>query len=132
MNTNACLLFAGSCDGYTEINQPWRNLNFSATVFTGYSTNDTDFLDTWLRFTGFGGDSLVASCVKVQIYATQIPIFLSFSLPTNASLYPINGTASGCNGLTFPVSVGLCPGGFYVYRPLAPLPAANMIYVTSE
>ncbi|XP_030591496.1 adhesion G protein-coupled receptor E1-like [Archocentrus centrarchus] len=130
MKTNACLLLAGSCDGYTTIDEPWRNRNFSATSFTGYSKNDTQFLGNWLRFTGIGGDRVVTSCVSVQTGGTHVPIYVAFSLPTNESLTPTNGTAKGCNSLTFPVSVALCPGGFYVYKPLALLPAVNMIYVT--
>lgn len=127
------MLFVGSCDGYTAINEPWRNRAFFAsTTFYGYSQNDTNFLDKWLRFTGIGGDTVVTSCVTVQPGATLVPIFISFPLPTNLSLYPTNGTAQGCNGKSFSVSVALCPEGFYVYKPVDPLPAPNMVYVTSE
>lgn len=126
------MLFAGSCDGYIEINEPWRNRAFASTPFTGYSQNDTDFLGKWLRFTGIGGDTVITSCLTVQTGATLVPIFIPFPLPTNLSLYPTNGTAKGCNKNSFLVSVALCPGEFYVYKPEDKLPAPNMVYVTCE
>ncbi|CAI5675112.1 unnamed protein product [Oreochromis niloticus] len=127
----SCDFPPGSCDGYTAINEPWRNRAFFAsTTSTGFSQNDTNFLDKWLRFTGIGGDTVVTSCVTVQTSATLVPIFIPFPLPTNLSLYPTNGTAQGCNDKSFSLSVALCPGGFYVYKPVDPLPAPNMVYVT--
>lgn len=126
------MLFAGSCDGYIEINEPWRNRAFASTPFTGYSQKDTYFLGEWLRFTGIGGDTVITSCLKVQTGATLVPIFIPFPLPTKLSLYPTNGTAKGCNEKSFLVSVVLCPGEFYVYKPEDKLPAPDMVYVTCE
>uniref|UniRef100_A0A3P8NK54 Adhesion G protein-coupled receptor E8 n=1 Tax=Astatotilapia calliptera TaxID=8154 RepID=A0A3P8NK54_ASTCA len=126
----SCDFPPGSCDGYIEINEPWRNRAFASTPFTGYSQNDADFLGKWLRFTGIGGDTVITSCLTVQTGATLVPIFIPFPLPTNLSLYPTNGTAKGCNEHSFLVSVALCPGEFYVYKPEDPLPAPDMVYVT--
>ncbi|KAK2833593.1 hypothetical protein Q5P01_017482 [Channa striata] len=46
----------GSCDGYTNITEPWRNLLFKSSSFPGYPKNDSNLVGQWWRFTGIGGD----------------------------------------------------------------------------
>ncbi|KAM3863852.1 adhesion G protein-coupled receptor E1-like [Diretmus argenteus] len=60
MNYCALTLLLGPCDGYTNLTEPWRNQAFKSTAFPGYPKDDGHLLNKWWRFTGFGGDTLVA------------------------------------------------------------------------
>ncbi|KAM8723795.1 adhesion G protein-coupled receptor E1-like [Acanthopagrus schlegelii] len=57
----SCVFPPGSCDGYANITEPWRNRGFTSTSFTGFPKTDTHLVNNWWRFTGIGGDRVVAS-----------------------------------------------------------------------
>lgn len=105
--------------------------------FPGFPKNDSKLLNRWWRFTGIGGDRVIASCIGLNIGGTAHAFHIPFSYPTNESLSEETGTAYGdsvrrCdNGLTAQVSVAYCPGNFYVYKPLT-LPHSSMGYVTCK
>lgn len=125
----------GSCNGYTNITEPWRNLDFLSTSFPGYPNNDQKLVNSWWRFTGIGGDRVNQNCLSYNLGGTSYPIYIPFGYPATESVTPTTGTAygivNGCGSQSFSVSVALCPGGFYVYKPLGH-PHGNMGYVTCE
>ena len=129
------MFIAGSCDGYTNITEPWRNRDFTSTSFTGFPKDDTNLLNHWWRFTGIGGDRVVSSCISNNHGGTHYAIYIPFSYPSAESVTPTAGTAyahvSHCSGKSFSVSVALCPGGFYVYKPLGH-PHNPLGYLTCE
>ncbi|XP_036944522.1 adhesion G protein-coupled receptor E2-like [Acanthopagrus latus] len=133
MNYCASSLLLGSCDGYANITEPWRNRGFTSTSFTGFPKTDTHLVNNWWRFTGIGGDRVVVSCIAQRIGGTYYPIRIAFSYPTTESLNPTTGYAyayySSCTGIAISVSVALCPGGFYVFKP-ASHGRSDMAYIT--
>ncbi|XP_037647114.1 adhesion G protein-coupled receptor E2-like isoform X2 [Sebastes umbrosus] len=123
----------GSCDGYTNITEPRRNRGFTSTSFPGFPLDDNTLLNKWWRFAGIGGDRVVPECVSNNLGGTAYIIYISFAYPTAESVTPTTGTAysrvTNCYGRAWSVSVALCPGGFYVYKP-AGHPYSSMGYVT--
>ncbi|XP_060946744.1 adhesion G protein-coupled receptor E2-like [Limanda limanda] len=121
MNCCTCILLLGSCNGYGTITDPWRNLLFQSTSFTGYPNNDAPLLKKWWRFTGIGGDRIINSCPTRPAGGTPYPAYTSFAYPTNESETPTQGTtyghAGGCTNYPNTMNVVLCPGGFYIYKP---------------
>lgn len=128
------LFRAGSCDGYIEINEPWRNVLFRSSSFPGYPKSDGDLFGNWLRFTGIGGDTVVPTCYTGPIGGAQYPIHVPFTYPTTEN-QTVTGTAYGdvgsCELYSISMRVILCPGGFYIYN-ATNYPYANMGYVTCE
>ncbi|XP_056144459.1 LOW QUALITY PROTEIN: adhesion G protein-coupled receptor E1-like [Lampris incognitus] len=127
-------LWQGPCDGYTNITEPWRNRGFRSTSFPGYPNNDAALVNKWVRFSGIGGDRVVASCVGMNVGGTAHTIHVPFTYPTTESKTPTTGTAFGstysCTHTHVLVSVALCAGSsFYVYNRLNH-PHNNMGYVT--
>lgn len=125
-------LQSGSCDGYTNVTEPWRNREFVTTFFP---KDDGILLNNWWRFTGIGGDRLITDCVSPYVGGTWHTLFLPFTLPTSESVTPTKGTAYGnffiCQGFSLDINVTLCPGGFYIYKPLThPLSLSG--YVTCK
>lgn len=115
------LLPAGSCDGYINITESWRNINFTSTSFTGHPKNDRHLYNQWFRFKGIGGDRVIQTCInEYNAGGTTYIINVPFTLPTNESTAS-TGTAyyfysGSCTTYGFSMSVVLCPGGFYMYN----------------
>ncbi|XP_069004737.1 adhesion G protein-coupled receptor E1-like [Embiotoca jacksoni] len=128
-----CIILTDSCDGYTNITEPWRNRDFTSSTFPSYPKDDRQLLNKWWRFTGFGGDRVITNCISVNYGGTWRTIFIPFTYPAIESVTPTTGTAygyhGGCHGAHISVSVALCPGGFYVYKPNGH-PLDQMGYVT--
>lgn len=126
---------AGSCDGYTNITEPWRNREFTSTSLPGFPNDDANLLNKWWRFTGIGGDRVITGCIGNFRGGTQHVINIPFAYPSTESVTPTTGPAygyyAGCNVIRLSVSVALCPGGFYVYKPLNH-PSGLMGYVTCK
>lgn len=74
---------AGSCDGYTNITQSWRNRGFDATYFGASLVNDHQLLNKWWRFTGIGGDRVIINCVPPYRGGTWGALFISSPYPTS-------------------------------------------------
>uniref|UniRef100_UPI0037E76424 adhesion G protein-coupled receptor E1-like n=1 Tax=Semicossyphus pulcher TaxID=241346 RepID=UPI0037E76424 len=116
-----CVFPPGSCDDYTNITDTWRNFLFRIHDFPGFPLDDVGLVGKWWRFTGIGGDRVYPSCLTSQrsgfSYTTHVP----FSYPTTESETATTGTAYGsigaCNNYAFTMSLVLCPGGFYIYKP---------------
>lgn len=130
------MFLAGSCDGYTNITEPWRNREFRSTDFPGYPKDDTNLVNNWWRFTGIGGDRVITSCLEDIHGGTKKVLYIPLTYPISESLTEIKGTAYspniwGCHGIRVQVSVAFCPGGFYVYKPLDH-GQSDMGYVTCE
>ncbi|XP_026180307.1 adhesion G protein-coupled receptor E1-like, partial [Mastacembelus armatus] len=112
----------GSCDGYINVTEPWRNRNFYSVQFPGFPKDDGNLLLKWLRFSGIGGDRISNSCVPSNFAGTWYPTHLPFTYPLNESKTPTQAYAYGfyygCRGLSITMNVAVCPGGFYVYQPV--------------
>lgn len=133
---NISLFPTGSCDGYTNITEPWRNRDFKSTSFLGFPKNDTDLVNRWWRFTGIGGDRVIAFCLGNNLGGTKQVLYIDVIYPTNESLTEVTGLAyslysGSCVNIREKVSVAYCPGGFYVYKPLTHR-QSDMGYVTCE
>lgn len=121
---NYDLFFSGSCNGYTNITEPWRNIAFNVS-FVGFPKDDSHLLNQWWRFTGIGGDKVITVCVGMNQGGTTHILHIPFAYPTNESLSEETGTAyadmtAPCDkSFTAKVSVAYCPGDFYVYKPLS-------------
>ncbi|XP_061829475.1 uncharacterized protein [Nerophis lumbriciformis] len=120
MNCFALTLLLGSCDNYVNITQPSRNLLFTSSSFPGYPHDDGFYTGQWVRFTGIGGDKVIASCLGHQTGGFQYSSRIPFTHPTEESDSPTSGNGdtyvSSCGSHTFTASVVLCPGEFYIYR----------------
>lgn len=128
------LFHAGSCDEYTNITEPWRNVLYKSSSFPGYPKNDNPLVGKWWRFTGIGGDRITPSCYGGPVAGAQYGMHLSFSYPTTESETPKIGTAYGdtsCSAYGISMSVVLCPGGFYIYKPSSH-PRSDMGYPTCK
>lgn len=129
------LFHADSCDGYTNITDTWRNYLFSSTSMPGFPKDDALLTSKWLRFTGIGGDRIVASCLEINRAGSYYTVYLGFSYPTTESVTPATGTAYAnainCYYYSMIISVALCPGGFYIYNP-ASHPHANLVFATCK
>ncbi|XP_059929195.1 adhesion G protein-coupled receptor E1-like [Gadus macrocephalus] len=112
----------GSCTGYTNLTDPWRNRAFTRTDWPGYPKNDFLLSNKWWRFTGIGGDTAIDDCTYNR-GGFQHPWQVVVSYPDIESLTPTKGTtrtwANGCGTQGITIDFVLCPGGFYVFRPLA-------------
>ena len=133
---NIYLLPTGSCDGYNNITEPWRNRDFKSNSFPGFPKNDTTLVNSWWRFTGIGGDRVIASCLGSNLGGTKQVLYIDMIYPTNESLTEVTGSAyslysGSCVNIKEKVSVAYCPGGFYVYKPLTHR-RSDMGYVTCE
>ncbi|CAL8264845.1 unnamed protein product [Gadus morhua 'NCC'] len=52
----------GSCNGYTNLTDPWRNRAFTQYDYPGFPTDDNKLLNKWWRFTGIVGDTANDYC----------------------------------------------------------------------
>ncbi|XP_031158308.2 adhesion G protein-coupled receptor E1-like [Sander lucioperca] len=99
----------------------------------GFPKDDALLTSKWLRFTGIGGDRIVASCLEINRAGSYYTVYLGFSYPTTESVTPATGTAYAnainCYYYSMIISVALCPGGFYIYNP-ASHPHANLVFAT--
>lgn len=108
-----------------------------STSFPGFPKDDSKLVNKWWRFTGIGGDRVIASCITNNVGGTKHELYIPFTYPTNESTMENNMTAYSDNlntcdqQLSARVSVAYCPGGFYVYKPLTH-PHSDMAYVTCE
>lgn len=127
---------AGSCDGYTNITDAWRNLRLYSSSFAGYPNDDAHLVGSWWRFTGIGGDRIVSGCYGgprggtkyvISFLSTQYPLIES-ATPTTAYAY---GSTTYCSLYAITMNVVLCPGGFYIYKPTNH-PYKPMGYVTCK
>ncbi|XP_040918923.1 adhesion G protein-coupled receptor E1-like isoform X2 [Toxotes jaculatrix] len=115
-----CDFPAGSCDGYTNITEPWRNILFASTSYPGYGKGDGHLLAKWWRFTGIGGDRVISSCHATATGGARFPINVPFGYPTTESATAVGsayGSIGYCNYFSLTITVVLCPGGFYIYKP---------------
>ncbi|XP_047199826.1 adhesion G protein-coupled receptor E1 [Hippoglossus stenolepis] len=133
MNCCTFILLFGSCDGYGNITDSWRNLLIISSTFSGYPNDDGSLLNKWWRFTGIGGDRVINSCVTGPAGGAPYPANVPFAYPTTESQTPTQGTAYGsvgaCNNYGIIMNVVLCPGGFYIYKPQTH-PHGNIGYAT--
>ncbi|XP_028311430.1 adhesion G protein-coupled receptor E1-like isoform X3 [Gouania willdenowi] len=115
---------SGSCDGYTNITESWRNWEYYGHISPGYPNDDAKLVGSWWRFTGIGGDIVVKGCVIAARGGTRATIYIpSSEYPPVELPYPKTATAFGrvntyCNDVFMQVDIVRCPGGFYIYRPL--------------
>ncbi|CAL8315495.1 unnamed protein product [Arctogadus glacialis] len=112
----------GSCNGYTNLTDPWRNRAFERTDWPGYPKDDRLLHNKWWRFTGIGGDRASDNCQHFAggfIYPRDMVV----NYPVNESLTPTKGSAGASSSLcrwdVIPIEWVICPGGFHVFRPLA-------------
>ncbi|XP_070703561.1 adhesion G protein-coupled receptor E1-like [Pempheris klunzingeri] len=127
-----CVFPPGSCDGYKNLTEPWRNVLYTSSSFSGFSKDDAHLVGKWWRFTGIGGDRIIANCHGGPIAGARYGMNVPFSYPTLESETPTTGTAYGdtnCNNYHVSMSLVLCPGGFYIYKP-ASHPRSEMAYPT--
>lgn len=126
---------AGSCDGYTNITQSWRNRGFDSSYFGVTLVNDQQLLNKWWRFTGIGGDRVIIDCLLIYRGGAYGALYIPSPYPTTESLTPTTVTAYGvwyyCSDTTAVVNIALCPGGFYVYQPIS-YPDSYQGYATCE
>ncbi|CAL8286286.1 unnamed protein product [Boreogadus saida] len=54
----------GSCTGYTNLTDPWRNRSFRRPDIRGDPSDDRLLVDKWWRFTGIGGDRASEICQR--------------------------------------------------------------------
>uniref|UniRef100_UPI0037E8F9B0 adhesion G protein-coupled receptor E3-like n=1 Tax=Semicossyphus pulcher TaxID=241346 RepID=UPI0037E8F9B0 len=113
---------AGSCDGYTNITEPWRNHLFPSSAFSGFLKNDEHLVGKWLRFTGVGGDRIAYHCFQVNKAHVKYEMFTNAKHLTFETVAPIIDWAWGTKGVSchlffVEMKVAFCPGGFHVYKP---------------
>ena len=124
----------GSCNGYTNLTDPWRNYAFTRTDWLGWPNNDILLHNKWWRFTGIGGDTAISQCAS-NTGGFHHPWQVVVTYPDIESLTPTRGTtrtwSTGCNTHGIPVEFVFCPGGFHVFRPLNAGPS-NSGFATCE
>jgi len=107
----------GSCDGYTNLTDPWRNR-----AFNGFTTSKIDDLAyRWWRFTGIGGDRAITTSCSNSMGTFPYPRRVAVTYPVSESLTPTVGTSyihyTGCSQEAINIDYVLCPGDFHVFRP---------------
>uniref|UniRef100_A0A8C9SDC1 UMOD/GP2/OIT3-like D8C domain-containing protein n=1 Tax=Scleropages formosus TaxID=113540 RepID=A0A8C9SDC1_SCLFO len=107
------------CLSHITLSDPWRNVAFDLTSFSGYPKCDHGLAEDWYRFTGIGGDVLPESCVLSNRGGTDTPLWLNDSHPPlGVGVRGINVCSTSqdkcCSG-TFMMNVLACPEGYYVY-----------------
>uniref|UniRef100_A0A8C5BMM6 Uncharacterized protein n=1 Tax=Gadus morhua TaxID=8049 RepID=A0A8C5BMM6_GADMO len=111
----------GSCNGYTNLTDPWRNRAFRRADIRGDPSNDRLLVKKWWRFTGIGGDRASEIC-EHNAGTFGYPWNVKVTYPVNESLTPTMGSAGryhfGCHNDKISVEWVICPGGFHVFRPL--------------
>ncbi|KAK7938975.1 hypothetical protein WMY93_002301 [Mugilogobius chulae] len=124
------LLLLGSCDGYTNISQAWRHVTSYSEYFWTYPYDDSFMVSHWWRFVGVGGDVLVWACktggtgdlYSIGVEKAMMPTTeLSSATPVTAHSFK----GMPCKTTNFVVEIVLCPGGFYIYRPLSHVPSSG-------
>lgn len=84
---------------------------------------------------GIGGDVITGGCFTGPAGGTIYPMRFTFTLPATESENLVTGTAHGnvgnCHAYAVTMSVALCPGGFYVYKPSSH-PHGSMAYITRK
>ncbi|XP_037113255.1 uncharacterized protein LOC119126225 [Syngnathus acus] len=117
-----CVFPPGSCDSYVNITEPYRNIAFTSSSFSGYSHDDGGLSRQWSRFTGIGGDRIVQSRHSGPRGGFRYPICFQFNHPTEESSTASTGTAyvyaGGCDSHSIAMEVVLCPGSFYIFKPV--------------
>ena len=119
----------GSCNGYTNLTDPWRNQAYRKADIRGDNSDDRLLLNKWWRFTGIGGDRASEICqhnAGTFVYPWNVEV----TYPVNESLTPTMGTAgrfysSDCRHNRINVEWVICPGGFHVFRPLGAGPTST-------
>ncbi|XP_074552453.1 uncharacterized protein LOC141809362 [Halichoeres trimaculatus] len=128
-----CVFPPGSCDDYTNLTDTWRNFLFTSTSFPGFPLSDNGLVGKWWRFMGIGGDRVLASCNTSYIAGSYYNVRVPFSYPTVESETATTGNAvtdyGSCGNYAFSMSIVLCPGGFYIYKPSVH-PYNQMTYAT--
>uniref|UniRef100_A0A3P8SFA6 Uncharacterized protein n=1 Tax=Amphiprion percula TaxID=161767 RepID=A0A3P8SFA6_AMPPE len=128
-NISSCLillcLHSCSCNNYTNITEPWRNKLYTSSSFSGFPKDDAHLVGKWWRFTGIGGDRIITACLTGTRAGGHYTTHFQFTYPTNESETVAEGTAYGdistCQHDSIRMQSVLCPGGFYIYKPLQDL-----------
>ena len=111
----------GSCNGYTNLTDPWRNRAYTRSDVDGFPKNDILLHNKWWRFTGIGGDRALTSC-NSNMGGFQYPWRVEVTYPDIESLNPTKGytltAINGCGTQGITIDFVFCPGGFYVFKPL--------------
>ncbi|XP_023153317.3 adhesion G protein-coupled receptor E1-like [Amphiprion ocellaris] len=128
-----CVFPPGSCDNYTNITEPWRNKLYTSSSFSGFPKDDAHLVGKWWRFTGIGGDRIITACLTGTRAGGHYTTHFQFTYPTNESETVAEGTAYGdistCQHYSIRMQSVLCPGGFYIYKPLQH-PHSSLVHAT--
>jgi hypothetical protein len=124
------------CSGYTQINDPTRNFNYTA---SSSPCDDGPLFNTsddgaWIRFVGSGGTTIPLSSPGLYHCGAFLSSWYNNTLPTTMNV-TTNGTVcfetyAGLCGFSVDVSIVYCPGNYYVYF-LPPLNVCNARYCTN-
>ena len=111
----------GSCTGYTNLTDPWRNHAIRRADICGKPSDDRLLVNKWWRFTGIGGDRASGICEKnAGTFLFRWVVTVTYTV--NESLTPTTGSAGrhhfGCHNDKISIEWVICPGGFHVFRPL--------------
>jgi hypothetical protein len=129
----------GPCSGYTQIDDPTRNVNFTE----GYNFCDNNYLfntsngGAWIRFVGTGGTTIPTSSVDLNHCGAYLSGWYNSTLPVTTNMI-INGTVcfnfyASSYAYAVDISVALCSGSptnYYVYF-LPPIGICSARYCTN-
>ncbi|XP_072513046.1 uncharacterized protein [Salminus brasiliensis] len=114
LSYDVCLL-------HDTVSDPWRNIGFNPTTFSGWPMNDVSLKEGWYRFTGVGGDVLSNACLNNSRGSNRMFSFGSCSDPYTISSdhylqncdFGISGS-SGCIATNRSLNRIFC-GRYYLY-----------------
>ncbi|KAI1886452.1 hypothetical protein AGOR_G00195900 [Albula goreensis] len=116
--SGACLV-ENECPSYTTLSDPWRNVGFNSTSFSGFPKCDSGLSAGWYRFSGVGGDILADFCVPEDHGGSHTSLWVSQPLPQQGegvkTLQYCASSQAGCCDWNQMLSAIYCPGGFYLY-----------------
>lgn len=59
------------CQNHRTLEDPWRNIGFISTSFSGGPKNDLQLNEGWYNFSGVGGDRVVHYCSLSSVYSNR-------------------------------------------------------------
>ncbi|XP_066516705.1 adhesion G protein-coupled receptor E3-like [Hoplias malabaricus] len=97
------------CQTHEILSDPWRNIGFNASSFSGGPRNDSNLQEGWYEFRGIGGDRLDAYCLSLLLKDNILLLNYGSENPDGVNALDLNT----CD-ITHPSHVD-CGGGLVLY-----------------
>ncbi|XP_066518206.1 adhesion G protein-coupled receptor E3-like [Hoplias malabaricus] len=116
-----------ACQNYSTLSDPWRNIGFTSSSYTGGPKNDLKLSSGWYKISGIGGDIVVYNCPNSSASNPTI-LWTNNSTSTGFQLYTCDELdySTGVMCAQPNISTQDCGGGLILYY----LTSTNGVYNT--